>query len=92
MLSAVPIEALIVYAVLALLVAVTVVALVLVVRASRDIAQDMRRVHLQQANIIRMLLKAGFRPAKGRDWFDDGGATQVRGDGYTAFDWRQPPP
>lgn len=57
-----------------------------VARAIRD---DVRKVRIQQANIISMLLRAGFRPAKGGpDWRDDGDRTVVPS--FTRFDWQSP--
>lgn len=51
----------------------------------RFIASEMRRVHLQQANIIAMLLRAGFRgPREGLDWGDSGSWTRVRVEGDAA--------
>ena len=48
-------------------------------RRHRDVLYEMRRVHLQQATIIAMLLRAGFRgPREGIDWGDSGSFTQVR--------------
>lgn len=89
------VQALVCLVVLAALCAVVIVALVFIARALADVAGSMRKVHIQQANIIRMLLKAGFRPARhGRDWFDDGAPTQVIGQGSdydTQFDMSRPP-
>lgn len=57
-----------------------IIALVYVTEARmRHIAAEQRRIHLQQANIIAMLLRAGFRsPSAARDWGDSGHWTQVR--------------
>lgn len=59
-----------------------IIALVYVTEARmRAIASEQRRIHLQQANIIAMLLRAGFRaPSASRDWGDSGHWTQVRQD------------
>lgn len=80
--------------VLALLCTSVIVALVFVSKHLKDIAFNQRRIHQQQATIIGMMLKAGFRPLKhGADWFDDAHATRVRGDlesSDTDWDWRQP--
>lgn len=78
--------------VLAVLLAVTLGALVLIAGSTRKIAESMHRLHLQQATIVGMLLRAGFRPhRRGKDWFDDGDETRVKGDtDYTGFDWRTP--
>lgn len=57
---------------------------------ARDVRADMRKLHLQQSNIVQMLLRAGFRPARGSlDWRDDADATQAAPD-FTKFDWRKP--
>lgn len=79
--------------VLAVLLAVTLGALVLIVSALRSVAADMRKLHLQQATIVRMLLRAGFRPAgTGRDWFDDPNKTMKADEQwYTQWDLRRPP-
>lgn len=59
-------------------------------RLVRDIRTDVRKVHLQQSNIVGMLLRAGFRPARGEpDWRDDAVRTQS-GPDFTRFDWRKP--
>lgn len=40
-------------------------------RRLRAIAVDQRRLHLQQATIVSMLMRAGFRaPKAGPDWGD----------------------
>lgn len=45
----------------------------------KQVAIEQRRLHLQQANIIAMLLRAGFRgPRAPRDWGDSGRWTQIR--------------
>lgn len=63
----------------------------LLVRSIGSIKHDARRIHLQQATIIGMLLKAGFRPAKTLDWFDNGDETRQLGEpALTQFDWRKP--
>jgi hypothetical protein len=64
----------------------------LLVSSLRDVGQSMRRLHQQQANIVSMLLKAGFRPAGTRNWFDDGDSTRCSSDPdpLTQFDWRKP--
>lgn len=68
------------FAVLCGLLAVVMCALVLIVGATRDIAANLRRLHQQQVSIIRMMLRAGFRPPHGgRDWFDDANKTQAWG-------------
>lgn len=77
---------------LALLCAVVIVALVFIAKSLRSVATETRRIHLQQATIVGMLLRAGFRPHKGgKDWFDDGKRTRVAGElDLTQFDWRHP--
>lgn len=77
---------------LALLSAVVIVALVFIATALRATATEMRKLHLQQATILGMLLRAGFRPYKrGRDWFDDAHATRVNDElDLTSYDWRKP--
>jgi hypothetical protein len=78
---------------LALLCAVVVISLVFIARSLGSVASEMRRIHLQHSNIIRMMLKAGFRPANGLDWFDDDRETRVVGQGATLdtqFDLRTP--
>lgn len=53
--------------------------LALVNRRLVAIAAEQRRLHLQQATIVGMLLRAGFRgPSAGRDWGDSGHFTKVR--------------
>ena len=77
--------------VLAALLAVTLGSLVLIVRATRETANALRKVHLQQATIIGMLLRAGFRPARRgqRDWFDDADKTQdAYGEWFTRWGTR----
>jgi hypothetical protein len=60
-------------------------------RALRSTDAAVRKIHQQQANIIGMLLKAGFRPVSSKDWFDDGDHTRQIGDpAYTQFDWKPP--
>ncbi len=79
---------------LALLSATAIGALILIARSMRSLAREMRRLHLQQGNIVATLLRAGFRPARGGpDWFDERLGTRVSGDTeneYTDFDWRKP--
>lgn len=77
---------------LALLCGVVIVCLVLISRSLRTVATEMRRLHLQQATIVGMLLRAGFRPAKGRkDWYEDDHDTRLAGEiDRTQFDWRRP--
>jgi hypothetical protein len=68
--------------VLAVLSGIVTASLILGVRRMRATQADARKVHLQLANIVQMLLRAGFRPAKGRlDWHDHGHETQVMGEG-----------
>lgn len=57
-----------------------IIALVYTTEARmRAIAAEQRRIHMQQANIIAMLLRAGFRaPSAARDWGDSGHWTQIR--------------
>jgi hypothetical protein len=57
-----------------------IIALIYVTEARmRFIASEQQRIHLQQANIIAMLLRAGFRgPREGLDWGDSGSWTRVR--------------
>lgn len=78
--------------VLAILLAVTLGALVLIVSSLRAVAADMQRLHMQQATIVRMLLRAGFRPAgTSRDWFDDPHSTKKADeDWFTQWDLRRP--
>lgn len=63
-----------------LVLAVALIALVHVTEARmRALLAEQRRIHAQQANIIAMLLRAGFRaPSASRDWGDSGHWTQVR--------------
>lgn len=70
-----------------LVLAAALIALVYVSEARlRQVAAEQRRLHLQQANIIAMLLRAGFRgPRAGRDWGDSGHLTQVRGDSSDGY-------
>lgn len=77
---------------LAVICLVVIVSLVFIVRSLEGISTSQRKLHLQQATIIGMLLRAGFRPAtKGPDWFDDASRTQVARDThYTQWDWRTP--
>lgn len=66
--------------VLSVLCGIAISALVIIARHTRSSAVDARKMHLQQANIISMLLRAGFRPAKAKpDWHDSGHETQVMG-------------
>jgi hypothetical protein len=52
-------------------------ALVLQDRRMRAMVVEQRRLHLQQANIIAMLLRAGFRgPKAPPDWGDSGNWTR----------------
>ncbi len=78
--------------VLAVLLAVTLGALVLIVRALRDISAAVRKIHLQQASIVGMMLRAGFRPApRGRDWFDDSDKTRdPYATWFTEWDLKRP--
>lgn len=86
---------LLVLGVLAVLCAAGIASLVLIARSLRGVSSNMQRIHLQQVTIVRMLLRAGFRPARNggdKDWFDNALQTQQVGDiDYTAFDWRTPP-
>lgn len=51
------------------------------------LADEQRRIHLQQATIIGMLVRAGFRgPRQSLDWGDSGSWTQVRGHGSAPGD------
>jgi hypothetical protein len=51
----------------------------------------MRKLHRQQANIVSMLLRAGFKMGPTRDWGDDGRRTSVMGESTeTKWDWRTP--
>ena len=65
-----------------LVLAAALIALVYVSEARmRGIVEAQRRIHLQQANIIAMLLRAGFRgPRAGLDWGDSGHLTRVAGE------------
>jgi hypothetical protein len=56
------------------------VALVFIAdRRLRDASAEQRRIHLQQATIIGMLIRAGFRgPREGLDWGDSASWTRVR--------------
>lgn len=78
--------------VLGLLLVVTLGALVLIVRSLRDLAGDMRRLSLQQATVVRMLLRAGFRPPSSTaDWLEDADKTRARGETWwTQWDLRRP--
>ncbi len=78
--------------VLAVLLAITLGSLVLIVRAIRDVSESVRKLHLQQATIVGMLLRAGFRPApRGRDWFDDADKTRdPYAEWFTQWDLRRP--
>jgi hypothetical protein len=64
------------------------------VRVARVLAVRQAKLHLQQANIVGMLLRAGFRTSKsGRDWFDDAAETRGPRDSeldITEWDWRVP--
>jgi hypothetical protein len=84
--------ALIVVVTLAALAGITIVSLVFIARAMGVTAHEMRRLHLQQGTIVAMLLKAGFRPARGgRDWSDDAARTRQVGElDQTDYDWRRP--
>lgn len=54
-------------------------------RRLRDVARDQRLLHLQQATIIAMLMRAGFRrPSAGPDWGDSGHMTKVAGKSQSA--------
>lgn len=77
---------------LALLLSVTLAALVMIVRALRDTAGSMQRLHLQQATIVRMLLRAGFRPpSSSPDWCDDAHKTRGLDElWYTKYDMKAP--
>lgn len=76
---------------LVLLVVAGLVALSLVVRHVGRIEVTLRKLHVQQSNIIAMLLRAGFRPARTLNWLEDGDETRVAGEtAYTQFDWRNP--
>ena len=81
-------------AVLALAAGALIGALVLIARSARNLDTNMRRLHLQQATIVGMMLKAGFRPLKtGKDWFDDGDVTNAGAHlDLTKFNWQRPPP
>lgn len=61
-------------------------------RDAREARFDLKRLHQQQATIVGMLLRAGFRPPSGRkDWFEDPHATKDMSDiDFTKFDWRKP--
>jgi hypothetical protein len=60
-----------------------------IVKAARTARDDIHKIHLQQATIIKMMLRAGFRPAKSDpDWRDDGDQTQLPS--FTRFDWQSP--
>lgn len=68
---------LVVLVVLVFLTTTALCALVILGRITSDGARTLRKLHLQQSNIINMMLRAGFRPPKGKDWFDDARETQV---------------
>ncbi len=71
-----------VLAVTAMLLVIALGYIVCAVRAWRDAAYSLRRIHQQQANIIAMMLRAGFRPARSSpDWFDDSHETSLRSEG-----------
>ncbi len=54
-------------------------------RRLRDIARDQRLLHLQQATIIAMLMRAGFRrPNAPPDWGDSGHMTKVARESQSA--------
>jgi hypothetical protein len=62
-----------------------------IVESMRRNARTLQRLHLQQENIIAMLLKAGFRPAHTLDWGDNADGTRPLNDpALTQFDWRDP--
>lgn len=64
---------------LVILTVALVALLVIANRRLRELVAEQRRLHLQQANIIAMLLRAGFRgPRAGLDWGDSGHLTRVR--------------
>ena len=65
-----------------LVLAAALIALVWVSEARlRHVADEQRRIHMQQATIIAMLLRAGFRaPGSQRDWGDSAHWTMVRQD------------
>jgi hypothetical protein len=65
-----------------LVLAAALIALVIVSESRlKQVAEEQRRIHLQQANIIAMLLRAGFRsPSAQRDWGDSAHWTRVRQD------------
>jgi hypothetical protein len=53
-------------------------AMVLLDRRLKAIVAEQRRIHLQQSNIIAMLMRAGFRgPKAPPDWGDSGNWTRV---------------
>lgn len=84
-------EQVVVYGVLALMCGLSAVCSVFALIAGRALLGVTRKIHLQQANIVAMLLRAGFRPARGKpDWFEDGEATQLPGSSYTEFDFSKP--
>lgn len=85
---------LVVLGVLAFLAGSAVCALILIARHAREASVSARKLHLQQANIIKMMLRAGFRPPeRGQDWADAALETQVLGQGSpldTKWDMRRP--
>lgn len=70
------------------------VVLAAVGRRMHEAAGLARKLHVQQGNIVAMLLRAGFRPARAEpDWVDDWRRTSVRGEGSpsdTLWDLRKP--
>lgn len=65
--------------------AVAVVSLLVIAeRRLRAIVSEQRRLHLQQATIVGMMLRAGFRgPSAARDWGDSALATKINQDSAT---------
>lgn len=71
-------QELVTFAMLAVTCVLCVASSALGLSAVKDIAQEMRKLHLQQGNIIAMMIRAGFRPARGEpDWGDSGDKTRL---------------
>lgn len=52
---------------------------------------NVRGLRQQAANVIAMLLNAGFKAKRAKDWSDDDAKTVARGLGTeTQWDWRSP--
>jgi hypothetical protein len=52
--------------------------------------RETRSLRQQVANVLTLLLNAGYKLRRRRDWSDDESKTQVRGDGTdTDWDWKR---